>query len=85
MVPDTLTSVDIPKVAYLSLDMNIVEPEIAAIEFFWDRMSPGAVVLLDDYGWIGMMPQKEAMDEFAASKGVTIMNSPTGQGILLKP
>ena len=28
------------KVAYLSLDMNIVVPEIAAIEFFWDRLEP---------------------------------------------
>ena len=32
-VPDTLATTDIDKVCYLSIDMNIVKPEIAAIEF----------------------------------------------------
>ncbi len=33
-VPETLSSVDSEKIAYLSIDMNCVEPEIAAAEFF---------------------------------------------------
>ena len=37
-VPDTLSQVNIDAVAYLSIDMNCVEPEIAAAEHFWDRM-----------------------------------------------
>ena len=59
MVPDTLD--EFPpdrRVAYLSIDMNIVLPEIAAIEFFWDRLVPGAMVLLDDYGWSTHTAQK---------------------------
>jgi hypothetical protein len=35
--------------------MNIVVPELAAIEYFWDRLVPGAVVVLDDYAW-GALP-----------------------------
>jgi hypothetical protein len=84
-VPDTLNSVDIDEICYLSIDMNIVEPEIAAIEFFWDKLVPGAPVLLDDYGWLPHALQKEAMDRFASEKGVKILNIPTGQGLLLKP
>jgi O-methyltransferase len=84
-VPDTLSTVSISQVCYLSLDLNIVKPEIAALEFFWEKLSPGAPVILDDYGWWGFVPQKEAMDEFAARKGVQILNLPTGQGLLLKP
>ena len=42
--------------------MNIVLPEIAAIEFFWDRLVPGAMVLLDDYGWSTHTAQKLAFD-----------------------
>lgn len=84
-IPATLSAVDIPQVCYLSIDMNIVEPEIAAINFFWDKLSPGAPVILDDYGWSGFAPQKEAFDEFAARHGVAIANLPTGQGLLLKP
>jgi hypothetical protein len=84
-VPDSLATQTIARVCYLSIDMNIVEPEIAAIRFFWDKLSPGAPVVLDDYGWAGFAPQKEAMDAFAAEKGVKILNLPTGQGLLLKP
>lgn len=84
-VPDTLATVAIDEVCYLSIDMNIAEPEIAAIEFFWDRLAPGAPVLLDDYGWSLHARQRERMDEFALSRGVTIANLPTGQGLLLKP
>jgi O-methyltransferase len=84
-LPDTLRSVDVRRVCYLSIDMNIVEPEIAAIEFFWDKLSPGAPVILDDYGWSNYHLQKQAMDRFAGQRGVAVLNLPTGQGLLLKP
>lgn len=84
-VPDTLDSVAIDRVCYLSIDMNIAEPEIAAIEFFWDKLVSGAPVILDDYGWSHYPLQKEGMDKFASRKGVRILTMPTGQGLLLKP
>jgi hypothetical protein len=40
-VPDTLSRVRIDQVCYLSIDMNIVAPEIAAIRHFWDKLSQG--------------------------------------------
>ena len=43
-VPDTLISVDSDKICYLSIDMNCVAPEIAALEFFWDKMVSGAQI-----------------------------------------
>jgi O-methyltransferase len=84
-VPDTLAIHPIERVCYLHLDMNIAEPEIAAIEYFWDRLVPSALVILDDYGWLTYAPQKNAMDAFAAQKGVPILTLPTGQGLILKP
>lgn len=84
-VPDTLGTVDIPQVSYLSLDMNIAEPEVAAMHHFWPRLVPGALVLLDDYGWLAYVEQKEALDGFAAAHDVQILTLPTGQGLLVKP
>jgi hypothetical protein len=60
-------------------------PELAAIQFVWERLVPGAVVLLDDYAYYGYLSQKLAMDQFAQEKGVKILSLPTGQGLLLKP
>jgi len=84
VVPDSLSTVPIVSVCYLSIDMNVAVPERAAIEFFWDKLVPGAPVILDDYGWLGNRPQKRALDQFAASRGVMILALPTGQGLLLK-
>ena len=84
-VPGTLTMVNIEKVCYLSIDMNIAEPEIAAMEYFWDKLVPGATVILDDYGWAGYELQQEEHNHFAASKGVPILLLPTGQGLIIKP
>jgi hypothetical protein len=85
IVPDSLTSVAIDRVCYLSLDMNIAKPEIEALEFFWDRLSPGAPVLLDDFGFTKYQAQKQAMDSFAQRHGLRILHLPTGQGLLIKP
>lgn len=83
MVPATLAEFPVDRrVAYLSIDMNIVVPEIAAANFFWDRMSPGGFILLDDYAWATHRAQKAAFDDFAAVRGRTILTLPTGQGLL---
>jgi hypothetical protein len=85
VVPDTLLAEDIKKVCYLSIDMNCAEPEIAAAEFFWDKMVSGAIALLDDYAYVGFDEQKKAFDKFALNKGVKILSLPTGQGLYIKP
>ena len=84
-VPETLAHVKAQKVAYLSIDMNCVEPEIAAFEHFWDKLVPGAVVVLDDYGWSKHLEQKKAFDRIAKEKGVPVLCMPTGQGVIFKP
>ena len=84
-VPDTLCQVKAEKVCYLSIDMNCAEPEIAAAEFFWDKLVSGAAIILDDYGWTEHMVQKLAFDDFAKRKNVPLLPLPTGQRLIIKP
>jgi O-methyltransferase len=84
-IPDTLPEVTTPKVAFLSIDMNVMLPEIAAANYFWDRLVSGAVVVLDDYGHGPHQVQKHAFDAFAAEHGVQVLMLPTGQGLMFKP
>jgi O-methyltransferase len=84
-VPDTLSQVKSDKVSFLSIDMNCVAPEIAAAEFFWNKLVSGAAIVLDDYGWAKHILQKRAFDDFAKKRGVPILSLPTGQGLILKP
>lgn len=85
-VPETLPEVDSKKICYLSVDMNCVQPEVDALEFFWDKMTKGGVIILDDYGYANSTnDQKKAHDAFAKSKGVQILSLPTCQGLIIKP
>ena len=84
-VPETLEQVKAEKIAYLHIDMNCSPPEVAAIKFFWEKISPGAVILLDDYAYNGCESQKRAMDTFAHEKKLLVASLPTGQGLLIKP
>jgi hypothetical protein len=84
-IPQILKGIDVEKVAYLHLDMNNATLEMAALDFFWDRLVPGAFVLMDDYAYDGYRNQKLGLDEVAKKKGVKIASLPTGQGLLIKP
>lgn len=84
-IPGTLDQVTSEKIAYLSIDMNCVQPEQDAVQHFWPRLTSGAVVLVDDYGFRGYEDQKRAWDAFAESVNVPILQMPTGQAIILKP
>lgn len=84
-VPETLAMRKIERCAYLSIDMNCVQPEIAAAEYFWDKMASGGVIVLDDYGQSAHIAQKLAFDEFARARGVSVLCLPTSQGLIFKP
>lgn len=85
-VPETLGLVKAEKVCFLSIDMNCVQPEIDALEFFWDKMVSGGIIILDDYGYANSTnDQKTAHDNFARKKGVKILTLPTCQGLIIKP
>jgi hypothetical protein len=83
-VPETLEEVDARSVAYLHIDMNCAEPEVATLRYFWPRLSPGAFVLLDDYANRGRHEQREAMDALASELGVLVCEMPTCQGLIIK-
>lgn len=84
IVPDTLEKVTSKKLAYVSIDMNAAQPEMAAAEFAWWRMSKGAIMIFDDYGFEMHMIQRAALDYWAKNRGISIFALPTGQGIVIK-
>jgi len=85
VVPDTLAAVDAARISFLSIDLNSAEPEIEAARRLWPRITPGAIVLLDDYaGGRPHRAQKAAFDALAVELGFSILSLPTGQGLIVK-
>jgi O-methyltransferase len=83
-VPGTLDQVKSDNVAFLSIDMNSVVPEIAAMDYFWNKLSKGAMVVIDDYAYVTCDLQYEAHNKWAKEKGIKILSLPTGQGLIVK-
>jgi Macrocin-O-methyltransferase (TylF) len=75
-VPDILPALNINSVAFLHIDMNCAYPESAALDYFWNRLSPGAFVLLDDYAYFGYEKQAEAIDAAAGRSDSMYCPSP---------
>lgn len=85
-VPESLDALkEVEHFAYISIDLNVTEAEMSAIEVLWPRVSSGGLVLVDDYGWALHVNQKLAWDDWARRNGVMILALPTGQGLLRKP
>ncbi len=72
------------RIAFLHIDMNNAEAELGALDTLFDRVVPGAMIIFDDYGWIGYRAQKVAADCFMAARGLAVLELPTGQGLVLK-
>ena len=84
-VPEILEEVCPERIAFLHMDLNNSQAEIAALERLYDRIVPGGVIVFDDYGWSAARTQYEAERAWFAARGLEILLLPTGQGLFVKP
>ncbi|MCB1995973.1 MAG: class I SAM-dependent methyltransferase [Burkholderiaceae bacterium] len=84
-LPDSFAQGAPEKVAYLHIDLNNAEGEIATLEVLFDRVVPGGIIVMDDYEWAGIYrKQKQAEDPWFEQRGYRVFPLPTGQGLVLK-
>lgn len=68
-VPDTLAGLEDERFAFVLLDLDIYEPTVASLEFFYPRLVAGGYLVIHDYNnpesdWAC----KRAFDDFLADK-----------------
>ncbi|WP_309645577.1 TylF/MycF/NovP-related O-methyltransferase [Phenylobacterium sp.] len=83
-VPDSLAQAAPERIAFMHLDLNNAEAEIGALEVLWDRILPGGVLVLDDFGWASYGKQHLAETAWLGARGHHILEMPTGQGLVIK-
>ncbi|MDP2215485.1 TylF/MycF/NovP-related O-methyltransferase [Phenylobacterium sp.] len=83
-VPDSLAVAAPEKIAFMHLDLNNADAEIGALEVLFDRISPGGILILDDFGWLAYQDQLLAEVRWMAERGYHILELPTGQGMVIK-
>ncbi len=83
-VPEILADTLPETIAFAHIDLNHAVAEASALELIYPRLSPGGVIMLDDYGWWRLSDQKIAVDAVLEGLAARIAELPTGQGLLIK-
>lgn len=83
-VPQVLDEISPETISFMHIDLNNAAAEIGALERLFERLSPGGILVLDDYGWRVYRQQKLAEDPWLASRGYEVLELPTGQGLVIK-
>lgn len=83
VIPEVLNKILTTQVAYLGIDMNNSAAELMALEYFYEKMVPGGVIYIDDYGW-NHPDLRDAIDNFFVNKPEKLLHFPSGNSIVIK-
>ena len=83
-IPQRFSDVQTRDFCFVHLDVDLYQPTLDSLEFFYDRVRPGGIILCDDYGFITCPGARQAMDTFFAGRKEKIVHLSTGQGFIQK-
>ncbi|MCJ2081502.1 class I SAM-dependent methyltransferase [Methylobacterium sp. J-090] len=78
--PEKLAQLNDQPICFAHMDLG---PQPVALDYIWNHLSPGAPLLLDNYGHLGAPPW--AFDRYIESKGSRVIRFPwSEQGLVFK-
>jgi O-methyltransferase len=82
-IPEHFFEVKEKRFCFVHIDVDLFAPTHDALAFFGPRVVPGGLIICDDYGFETCPGARRAMDEYALKSGRTVVQLPTGQGVIL--
>lgn len=83
-IPERFNEVDDKTFCLVHIDVDLYQPTLESIDFFWDKMSVGGALVCDDYGFETCPGARKAMDEFFNERELSVIHLTTGQGVVFK-
>lgn len=87
-IPESLTDCKDVKFSLVNLDVDLYEPTRDALIFFWERLSLGGIIILDEYDFgldeIKWPGARKAVDEFCLTHSLLLSRHFTGRVYLKK-
>lgn len=83
-IPDRFSDVADKTFSMVHIDVDLFEPTMDCLEFFYDKMAPGGVIICDDYGSKSCPGAKKAFDDFFANRPEVLIEMPTIQALVIK-
>ncbi|MDX8386219.1 MAG: TylF/MycF/NovP-related O-methyltransferase [Gallionella sp.] len=84
IVPDSFQDQAPEKIAFMHIDMNSEQAEMLALEHLFDKVTPGGMIVFDDFGWTCNANQMKSELSFMNARDHQVLELPTGQGIVIK-
>jgi O-methyltransferase len=83
-IPARFPDVTNERFRLVHIDVDLYQPTLDSLKFFYPRMNPNGVIVLDDYGFTTCPGAYKATKQFMANKPEYVLHLPTGQGIIIK-
>lgn len=83
-IPDRFHEVEDRRFCFVHVDVDLAQPTLSAVEFFYSRLNQGGIMLMDDYGFTSCPGVTKVFDEFMADKPEQIINLSSGGGFIMK-
>lgn len=83
-IPDRFPDVADRRFAFVHIDVDLHQPTLDSLAFFYARMSPGGVILLDDWGHTTCPGATKACDDFLRDRPEKVVALSDGGGFLIK-
>ena len=82
-IPTRFSEVADKKFCLVHLDVDLYDPTMDTLKFFYPRMSPGGLMICDDSGLDKCPGARLAMEEFFAKRSEPLIDLPTGQQFVI--
>jgi O-methyltransferase len=82
-IPTRFEEVSDRRFCLVHLDVDLYDPTMATLEFFYPRMNAGGLMICDDSGLSKCPGARLAMEEFFARTGEPVIDLPTGQQLVI--
>jgi Macrocin-O-methyltransferase (TylF) len=69
--------------SFVHIDVDLHQPTLDSLAYFYPRMSWHGVILCDDYGFETCPGARKAFDDFFKATGDVVLHLPTGQGMVI--
>lgn len=83
-IPERFHEVADRKFSFVHIDVDLHQPTFDSIAFFYERMSPGGMIVCDDYGFGTCPGATQAVDSFLADKPEKMIYLANGAGVMIK-
>ena len=83
-IPERFPEVADRRFSLVHIDVDLYQPTLDSVSFFYERLNPGGILVCDDYGFGTCPGAYRAVNEVLKHKPESIAHLPTGQGILVK-